>query len=302
MKIMIAGGSGFVGRHLAEFLKRFDCHLTLISRRPNSTVEHYDEIITWQQLGAYTSSDYDAVINLAGFSISARRWSNAVKAEIASSRINSTHALIEFMARNAMHQSLLINASAVGFYAFSDERQDEDNYIDNRDNHSFLHQVAYEWEQAALSALSHNIPLTITRFGVVLGRDGGMLQKLLPSFKRGFGSVISGGRQCISWIHVDDLCRALFFILKNHSRLELYNLCSPYAVTQKQFAGTLAGALHKSLFLPLPAFMVKMMFGRMGQELLLSGQNIYPARLLKEKFTFDFADIKVALDHLCAKG
>jgi uncharacterized protein (TIGR01777 family) len=159
-------------------------------------------------------------------------------------------------------------------------------------------QVGVEWEAATQSASEAGIDVTLMRFGVVLKRGEGMLKKLELPFKLGLGSIVGSGKQILSWIHIDDLVSAIQFLIQHPEITGPVNICSPVAVTQQQFAVQLAAQLKRPLWMRMPAWSVKLLFGQMGDELLLSGQHVYPARLIDQGFKFAYPEIAAALQQM----
>jgi uncharacterized protein (TIGR01777 family) len=298
MKILVAGGSGFIGTHLGPYLKSKGHKVLLLTRQKGPLPKGYDESLTWGQLEQACAKDYNVVINLCGFDIAKKRWSEKVKDKIISSRVESTKRLIQFIGKN---QTLLLNASAIGFYPFSSDIQDECLYI-TRDtsNTDFCQEITSAWEGLINDSLLLN--KTIMRFGVVLG-DQGMLSKVLPTAKIGLGAQVGTGKQCLSWVHIDDLCRAVDHLIC-HQKFngEAVNITSPFACTQRYFINALCRVLKKPRWIRMPKWVVKKMFGQMGEELLLSSHNIKPQKLLESGFTFKYPNIEPALESLLNRG
>ena len=289
MKILIAGGTGFIGRHLSEYLKGNGYHLTLLTRQYESKFDNYDAVITWDNLEKI-ENNFDVIINLCGYGISEKNWSDKIKLKLIDSRIIPTKKLITYIGDSS---TKLINASAIGFYAFSDKQQTETDFIKNQN--TFSHEIMNKWESIVTKSQIQNFQ--IIRFGVVLG-NGGMIAKLLPSAKFGLGTIISNGEQLISWIHVEDLCRIIEMCINNQISPNIINATSPNAVSQKALITTLSKCLKRPRLLWLPAPVIKVMFGQMGEELLLSSQNIYPKFLIESRFKFKYPDIKSALQNI----
>jgi uncharacterized protein (TIGR01777 family) len=257
----------------------------------------YDEVLRWEQLNHVSAKSYDVVVNLCGFDIGKKRWSEKVKENIIFSRVASTKKLIEFIGKN---QTLLLNASAIGFYPFSDEAQDERMHIShNTDNMHFCQKVTSAWE-----GVVNDSPLlnkTIMRFGVVLGSKG-MLSKILPTAKMGLGAQVGSGGQYLSWIHIDDLYCAIEYLIQHQDfNGEAVNITSPFACTQKHFINMCCRILKKPCWITMPRWVVKQLFGQMGKELLLFSHNIKPKKLLDSGFKFKHPKIESALENLLNK-
>ncbi|MDC0534487.1 TIGR01777 family oxidoreductase [Francisellaceae bacterium] len=292
MKVLIAGGTGFVGRNLVRYLKDKGYHLTLLTRQHKQHFDNYDSVVTWDNLEVI-DNDFDVIVNLCGYGISEKKWSENIKRKLIESRTIPTNKLIKFIGTS---KTKLIHASAIGFYAFSDEQQTETNYIKNQD--TFSHEIVKELE--AVVTKSPIEDYQIIRFGVVLG-DGGMVAKLLPSTKFGLGAVIGNGEQLISWVHIEDLCRIIESCINNQISKRLINATSPIAMSQKFFITSMSKILKRPRLLWLPKIVVKLMFGQMGEELLLSSQNIYPENLIQNDFKFKYPNIDIALQEIIRK-
>lgn len=290
MKILVAGGSGFVGRELSKYLSQTN-HLTLLTRSDKAELGDYHNLITWTDLNEEKISEYEIVINLCGYNIGQKRWSKPVKEKIISSRIEPTSKLVELIGEKDIW---LINASAIGYYNFSKLAQDEENHDRSYDNLNFGQEVVDMWEKCLVdSSLKH---YTILRFGVVIG-NGGVLEKMSMSAKFGFITKFGEGDQYMSWVSAYDLARAFEFIIEN--KLDdkiIFNLTSPNATQHKELTELLRKYLAKKYIIKMPEYVIKLMFGQMGKELLLSSQNIKPTKLNSEGFTFEDFDIEKALE------
>lgn len=302
MKIIIAGATGFVGRHLVPILLQRGDEVTVISREVDKITKIFNgsvKALSWGELNHVDPKTYQAVINLAGENIADHRWSDRVKAEIIKSRVATTQKLSHWClpGKDNLH---LYNASAVGIYgsqAFEShfpEPLTEASALPSPAK-DFLSEVGKQWEQALNAAAASGMPVTMMRFGVVLKRKEGMLKKLEWPARLGMSMILGSGKQPLSWIDIDDLVNAIIFLIEHPEITGAVNLCSPQSITQEKFTRELATAVHRSVFLTMPTSVVKFLFGQMGEELLLSGQNVYPERLLDEGFEFTYPDIKSAL-------
>jgi uncharacterized protein (TIGR01777 family) len=294
MIILIAGGTGFVGRELIKALLAKQHKIFVLGREISKIKSQFHDQVTpisWQDLDA-TDPDVDAVINLCGANISQSRWTDHIKRIIIDSRVNTSLKLASWCAR-ASNPPRLLNASAVGIYgSYSGDHTAFTEKSPIHKNTSFLSQVGQAWESAALSEQS--VRVTLMRFGVVLKRGEGLLKKLSPSFSFGFGGTIGHGEQIISWIDIHDLIAAIEFILKNNI-IGPVNVCAPTPIVQKDFAKTLASVMHRPSFLTTPSWMVRMLFGELADELLLSGQKVIPERLTELGFNFKYDTLNKAL-------
>ena len=294
MNILIAGGTGFLGSALVIALKQKH-EVTVVGRHLASG----EGQLNWQDL--HTLENYDMVINLAGENIGEEKWTLERKENILTSRIETTHKLASLCAIAQNPKPRLLNASAIGIYGLQEAEPsqlppayDENSAIDFTSHTDFLSEVARAWEQATLPAVTAGCDVTWLRFGVILDSHGGALRKMLPAFKSGLGSVIGSGQQPFTWVSRHDVIRAIEFIIEQHITGPVC-IVAPNAITQRQFAQALAKALHRPCYLTLPGWLIRMLFGQMGDELLLRGQHVKPSRLQELGFSFDFPIIEKAL-------
>jgi len=301
MKILIAGASGFIGRALVETFQKQHT-LYIIGRDAQALKKVFpglEKTLEWNELDSLNPSDFDAIINLCGHNISASRWNPLVKQQIIDSRVQTSTTLINWLIKGNAKPHFYC-ANAIGIYGMQDNNDpsafDEDSVIDYAHPRDFLTEIGTKWETALQPAIDAGIPVTTTRFGVVLKKGEGMLSKLTLAFNLGLGSVMGDGKQILSWVHIDDVVAAFSFLLANPQLTGNYNVTSPNPVSQAEFARALATAMHRPLILKTPAFVIKTMFGEMGECLILKGQRVVPKRLLAEGFQFKFKRIEEALD------
>ncbi|EKD71034.1 MAG: hypothetical protein ACD_46C00291G0010 [uncultured bacterium] len=305
MKILIAGGTGFVGRYLIPALLQAQHSIIVLGRDKNKIANIFHQTVvaaSWDELNTINPNEVDAVINLVGENIGDHRWTETIKNKIIQSRVDSTTRLVKWCA-SANKKPHLYNTSAVGIYglqpinntlppAFSEEAD-----IPFGHPADFLSEVGQTWEWAAHSADEVQVPVTIMRFGVVLKRNEAVLKKLSMSFYIGLGGRVGSGKQAFTWIHIDDLVRAILFLLDHPDIVGPVNLCAPECVSQMDFAKTLAHVMHRPCIFSTPAWLLKLLFGQMADELLLNGQCAYSKRLLASGFTFLYPSLKSALQH-----
>ena len=286
MRIVIAGGTGFLGEPLVRRLVARGDDVAVLSRNPAKV--RAGRGVQWdgRTQGAWSAevANADAVINLAGENVGEGRWTDARKQQLVGSRLDATHAVVEALRNAPPRHRTLINASAVGYYGFSrgDETFDE---VGTRGD-GFLAQLVEQWENAAREAESF-VRLVILRFGVVLAPDGGALKKMILPFKLGAGGPVGNGQQWMSWIDRDDAVRFVEWALDNQSARGVYNVTAPEPVRNRDFARALGRALHRPSFLPAPAFALRAAFGEMAEEVLLGGQRTVPRRAEREGFVFE---------------
>jgi uncharacterized protein (TIGR01777 family) len=284
MNVAITGASGFVGRRLSERLKREGHTVRAISIRAG---------VDPQKL-ADSLAGCDGIVNLAGESVS-QRWTAAARERIRSSRIDGTRALVNAM--RTQPPQVLVSASATGYYG---SRGDEILTESSPPGHDFLGDISAAWEREADAALALGTRVARLRIGVVLGPGGGALQKMLLPFRLGLGGPMGGGRQWMSWIHLDDLTSMIAFLLQESTVRGPFNAVSPHAVTNREFARALGHTLRRPAILPLPAFALKLMLGQMS-EVVLASQRVIPEAAVRAGFTFDYPDIFGALAKILLK-
>ncbi|MDO4250945.1 MAG: TIGR01777 family oxidoreductase [Moraxella sp.] len=295
MNVLIAGGSGFLGRALTDALLTYpNTHITWVSRH---TATHPSvNILTYQELNDNLA--FDVIINLAGAGIIDKRWSVAQKQYLMDSRLIPTQALLNFIATAHHKPSLFISSSAIGWYgaqSLNDNRVLDESSTPVKTD--FAHHLCHAWELLANTA---PIPTAIIRTGVVMDKRGGMLNKVLPSFQWGLGGQLGSGKQLISWISLTDWVRAVIFILQNSlqdalSTHHCYNLCAPTPIDNATFTSILGKHLHRPTFFHLPAIVVKWLFQERA-TLLLDGQRVYPKALLDNGFVFQHHTLLSALE------
>lgn len=305
MKILVTGGTGFIGQHLIPALIQDGHEVTLVSRSLEKAEKTFgDKLpkITWDQLEEIDPSQFNAAINLAGQNIGDRYWTASVKEEILNSRLKTTEKLVQWC--NQTDQSFyLYNASAIGIYGLQQSPNDhslppkitESDEIKWGQPSDFLSEVGQAWEKAATATTNPRVHVALMRFAPVLKKNEGMLKKLMPAYNLGLGGTLGTGNQPFSWIHLQDLIQGILFLIHHPDITGAVNFCAPECVTQKTFAQTLAKSMHRPAFMKTPAWLLKPIFGQMANELLLSGQNVYPERLTKARFEFSYPDLASAL-------
>jgi uncharacterized protein (TIGR01777 family) len=297
MKVFMTGGTGFVGTYLSRKLAREGHEVTILTRRetPPRAEDPRIGFLTGDptQAGPWMGvvPDHDWIINLAGASIFTR-WSPAHKQEIHDSRILTTRNLVAALEEGDRRQ-LFCSTSAVGYYGpRGDEELTEDSPGDD-----FLAHLAQEWEAEALQAQDLGIRVVTTRFGIVLGKGGGALERMARAFNVFLGGRLGSGEQWFSWIHQEDHARAFLFVQENPEISGPVNFTSPQPVRNRELTQALGRVLGRPAFMHAPAFMVRLLLGEFG-EVLLSGQRVIPKRLLDAGFNFQFPDIDQALRDL----
>ncbi len=286
MKIAITGSSGFIGTSLQNSLYKTEVEYFPL-KRDESDAQWIEKI-----------GKSDVVINLAGSPV-IQQWTPRNKKIILDSRVQTTRRLVtiinELPRRNSPR--LFISASAIGIYPSKGNivHTEESNAIGN----GFLPEVVMKWEKEAMELTNRYVRLVIPRIGVVLGKDGGLLKKILPLFKLGLGGKVASGKQSVSFIHIDDLIYAFKFFIENKNSAGIYNLTAPRISTNTELTKAMGKVLYRPTILPVPAFALKFLYGK-AASIMIHGEKVYPKNLLNAGYQFSFPDIESALVDLLA--
>ncbi|GEN27909.1 epimerase [Halovibrio variabilis] len=299
MRVLVTGGSGFVGQRLCPELVAQGHEVQVVSRTPHKVRERLPiDCDIRDSAQAFIESPPDALINLAGEPIAAKRWSDAQKAALINSRVGATEQLVTLCEQlNANGQPLpkvMVSASAMGYYGDQGKRVVTE---ETQPHDEFDHRLCKQWEEAAQPVEAMGVRLAIVRIGLVLEANGGSLAKMLPPFKLGLGGRFGSGEQFMPWIHREDLVAAILFLLEHDTLNGAFNASAPHPVTNAEFTQTLAKHLHRPAIFPVPAFVLKAAFGEMS-KLLLTGADMRPARLEKAGFTFQYPTLDKALEDI----
>lgn len=301
MKIIIAGGTGFIGQKLTDLLLSKGHQVVILTRKvkePSGNVTY----IPW--LGDHASPEHeiehaDAVINLAGVSINAGRWTAKHQQQIYDSRMTATDELLKIISLlpPAHKPSIFVNASAIGIYpaSVSTVYTEESTAIAE----DFLGRTVLEWEKKAQQLDKDHIRTVLMRFGVVLGDQGGALPLMTLPYKLFVGGTVGSGKQWVSWVHVMDVIRAILFAIENEHLRGPVNVTSPAPIQMKGFGQTIGAVLHRPHWLPAPSFAMKWLLGSKS-SLVLEGQHVLPKVLLAEGFDFMYPSLHTALEELLA--
>ena len=296
-RLLITGGSGFIGSRLVPVLLDQGYDVTVLTRKPEKTALHFKQLVsTIKQLDRLNDTDvFDIVINLGGQGITDKRWRQGIKKQLRESRITTTRKLLSYLQAAKKKPELLISGSAIGYYGNQGEKLIDESMSGDS---SFSSKLCFDWEHEAQQAEVLGIRTCYLRTGIVLGKEGGALSKMLPAFKLGLGGPMGNGRQWMSWIHLDDLIGIILYVINNKDIKGAINGSAPNPVTNKTFSSTLASVLKRPAFLPMPAFVLKLMLGEMAEELLLSGQRVMPKKILDAGYYFQYADLDNALSEV----
>jgi len=297
MKIIVSGASGLVGARLVPALKSQGHEVVRLVRDHKMTgpgVAFWDPKAG--KIDPAALAGCEAAINLAGENIAAGRWNEKRKAAIRESRIDATTTIAKAFASLEPRPKVLVNASAIGYYGSrGDEWLDESSSYGSGD---FLSSVCRDWEAATEPARAAGVRVVMTRFGVILSKDGGALAKMLTPFKLGLGGVIGSGRQYMSWIAIDDIVGSILHSLNPADLSGPVNVVAARPVTNTDFTKTLGRVLSRPTIFPMPAFAAKLAFGQMGEELLLGGQRVKPAKLEQTGYAFQYPELEAAIRHV----
>lgn len=309
MKIIIAGGTGFIGRHLCHELIQRHHEVVVLTRNastsisreslpPQVLVEKWD-CLSWRSLEKIFSGA-DAVVNLAGAPIADGRWTSSRKEILRSSRIETTRMIVNALSNVSIptRPKVLINASGVGYYGI-----DGTSAVDEmtKPGTGFLADLCVEWEGEAVRATDYGIRTVYLRTSMVLGKDGGALPKMLLPFKLFAGGPIGDGNQPVSWIHVEDHVRLIAMILEHHSFKGPINAASPNPVAMKEFCAQLGKVMGRPSWFPVPAFVLKIGLGELS-TLMTHGQEVHSLMMQKLGFTFTYPELQPALSAILDKG
>ncbi|GDX36004.1 epimerase [Alphaproteobacteria bacterium] len=296
-KILITGGTGFIGKALVDNLLKENHQITILTRNKSLKNNHQ---ITYINNLDQVEFNFDIIINLAGSPI-AVNWNDRNKKEIVESRINITQNLVDKINNSQNPVQLFISGSAVGIYGINhqnhfDKISNEDNEI-SIDNNIFSQKLCDDWEKTALQAQSKT-RVVLLRTGIVLGRDGGILKKMLTPFFFGLGGKIGNGKQIMSWIAIEDVVGIIKLIIADQTITKAINACSPNPVSNHHFSSALAQSLNRPCLLTIPEFTLKLIYGKMAQELMIEGQKILPKKAQSHSYKFQFEQIEDCLANI----
>lgn len=296
MRILITGGTGFVGQALVPRLAAAGHDVVVLTRRAGTPLPAGagSAATTLEGLDAAT---FGGVVNLAGAPIGDARWSEARKKLLLDSRVDTTSRLVEWMGRARRRPPVLVSASAVGYYG---EQGDRSIVEDTPPTPGFTHELCAAWERAALQAQTADTRVCLMRIGVVLDRGGGALAKMLPAFRLGAGGRLGSGRHWFPWIHREDIVGVVEWLLGQPAASGAYNCSAPNPVTNAEFTRALGGALGRPAVLPMPAAALKLLLGELS-ELLLVSDRMVPQRLLEEGYRFRYPELGPALAAICQR-
>lgn len=301
MKIILAGSTGFIGQALIQALLSDGHDLYLLTRNPEKGRGEWGDQVKLLKWDACTLEPWsremegaDAVINLTGESIAGKRWTPEQKKKIIDSRVHSTKVMAEAILKSDSKPAVFINASAVGYYGSISSGDVTEDTVTGK---GFLADTCVKWENEAKRASVEGVRVVCLRIGIVLEKEGGALEKMIPPFKFFIGGPLGSGKQWMPWIHRKDLVSIIQFILQSGKVAGAVNATAPYPVTMKEFCQKLASALGRPSWAPVPAFALKLLLGEMA-DMLLGGQKAVPEKLLQAGFLFKYPYFEDALKEI----
>jgi uncharacterized protein len=297
--VIISGATGFIGRPLALDLAESGYEVAVLTRNPQKASAYFQNRVRAAAWDGRTSDGWLelasralGIINLAGENIGAGRWTNKKKQEILRSRLDAGRAVMDAFQKASARPRILIQASAVGYYGpQADEELDESS----PPGEGFLAALARDWEDSTAGVASLSVRRIVVRSGLVLDRDGGVLPRFLRQFRLLAGGPLGSGRQWLSWVHRRDEIAGIRFLLEREDLTGAFNLTAPGPLTMKGFARTLGRVMKRPAWFPVPAFLLRLLFGQMAEEMLLAGQKVLPRALLKAGFLFSYPSLESAL-------
>jgi uncharacterized protein (TIGR01777 family) len=289
MHILLTGGTGFIGDAVARALVARGDRVTLLIHKRSSKVAGVQTITNVSDL----NTAVDAVVNLAGLPIADKPWTHSRKVALRASREGVTGQLVRWIAQQEIKPKVLVSGSAIGFYGATRSHQ----VLSEADQplvQDFSSELCQSWENIALKAEQEGVRVALLRTGIVLGK-GGALKKMLPAFKMGLGGRIVDGQQMMSWIHLEDQVNAILFLIDSPDASGPFNLTAPNPVSNQVFTDELGKVLKRPTFLPMPAFVPKLMLGKEGAALLTEGLAVIPSKLTQHGFDFKYPSLDQAL-------
>jgi len=298
--ILITGGSGFIGSELMARWLAEQHQLYVLTRKPDKLMSRWQQysgqVHAFSRFSDLKATQLDWIINLSGEGIADRPWTSRRKQQLLDSRIDVTNQLASWLRHHEITVPVIISGSAIGIYGDCGLNSvDEGAVLAHQD---FAASLCQQWEQSAMQLEGRCQRLVLVRTGIVLGKGGGMLKRLLLPFSLALGGRLGDGQQGFSWIHMEDYCRAIQHLLLNDQSSGVYNLVAGDEINNQQFTRALASVLRRPAFMHVPSLLLKTLLGELS-GLLLTGQKVKPMRLKSEGFGFVYPDINVALRDLC---
>ena len=301
-RILITGATGFIGRPLCRELIDNGYQVIAVSRNPARAEKLFEGKVTaigWEELGGESPLEAvegaAAIINLAGDNLAAGRWTEKKKSLILNSRLNAGKAVTKAIKNAAKKPRVLIQASGIGYYG---DRGDEMLCENSSNGKGFLAEVAAEWERSVRDVEDMGVRTATVRLGVVLGKNGGVVSRLVTPFRLFAGGHPGSGKQWVSWIHLEDVVGAIGMLVENENCKGTFNLTAPEAILSKKFYTIFGKTMHRPSVFPMPGFMLRLMLGEIADELLLTSNRVVPKRLLEAGYKYSFPDLSEALGEI----
>lgn len=302
MKVIIAGGSGMIGRQLTRRLLEDGHSVWVLSRNPERVkLPDLAEVVKWDGRSSsgwqHLVNEADAIINLTGENLGASRWTPKRKQILRSSRLEPANAIVQAIDAAVHRPTVLLQSSAVGYYGPKQAETVDENTPPGGDE---LSRLVVDWEDATKPVETFGVRRVVVRQGIVLDNREGALPRMLLPFRLFAGGPVGSGKQWISWISRRDIVEAMLFLLQNENASGAYNLTSPNPVTNAEFGKTIGSVMHRPYWMPVPAFLMRLFFGEMS-TVVLDGQRVLPRRLLEAGYGFKYSNLKSALQDVFAR-
>ncbi|XP_002158570.2 epimerase family protein SDR39U1 [Hydra vulgaris] len=297
MKVLLGGGTGFIGRYLSKALIDRGHSVVVISRTPRL------KAVTWQQLDSQQSlPDCDAVVNLSGENILnfMRRWNDKYKQDVYESRIGKNKLLVNLICQATKKPKVWVSAHAVGYYPVTDEKEFDEDYV-LKTPKTYIESLCKDWENSAVLPDTESTRHVGIRIGVVLGPDGGIIQQSYWPFYFGLGGVIGSGKQYFHWVHIKDIVNLFVHAIENEFVTGILNGVAPNPCTNETFTRTFGAVLNRPTWFSVPEFAMKFAAGTERSDIILKGNKVIPKRTLESGFEFQYPDIKNAMKDILKK-
>jgi len=297
--ILITGATGLIGKHLVKKLKARGDRIVALTTKVQSgsamgsgiSFEGISEIVGWSDYTSLAREKIFGIVNLAGRNLGEKRWTEEVKREIYDSRIGTTAKLNDLISKMEIKPEVLVSASGVDYYG---DKGAAEVYENSPPGESFAAKLCIDWERETMQAEQYGVRVVVIRTGLVLAAESTALKKMMLPFKLFIGGPPGGGKQWLSWIHIDDITDVYIFSLENENMMGAINGSSPNPVQMKEFCKVLGRVIHRPSYMPVPKFALRLAFGEVA-ELVLSGRRAVPGKLMEAGFRFRFNEVDSAL-------